>query len=406
MIDRVRGLPERRAGVSSGRRRARAAARRPTLARRESPRRGALRAWRRAWTLTAALGARLPDRSRRRAPDLAAASYRSDLFARVGFTLWDNSWYGGHHLLAYSLLAPALGALLGPPLLAALSMMVATALFATLIDGRFPRARDAHRGRCGSRSAPSSRCSPAASRSTSAWRIGLGALLLARSASRLALGAARVRVLTRAREPRRGRVPRAPFLAWALAGPARARAGPPLLALARSRRSRCSRWRSPKAARSRSSPRPSTRRSSGVLLIGALDRSPTLAQRVLRIGAALYALALVGAYSCRARSAATPIASGALIGGADRGVRARRRARALAPSACCSCSRRSCSTGRSNARWPTSLGRCRTRPSRPPTTRRCSASCARSASATARVRRASRWSRRPTTGRRAASPRR
>ena len=45
--------------------------------------------------------------------DLAAAGYRSDLFARAGFTLWDNGWYGGHHLLAYSLLAPALGALLG-----------------------------------------------------------------------------------------------------------------------------------------------------------------------------------------------------------------------------------------------------------------------------------------------------
>jgi hypothetical protein len=69
--------------------------------------------------------------------DLAAAAYRSDLFSRVGFTLWDNSWYGGHHLPAYSVLAPALGAWLGPQLLAALSMLAATALFALLIDGRF-----------------------------------------------------------------------------------------------------------------------------------------------------------------------------------------------------------------------------------------------------------------------------
>ena len=67
------------------------------------------------------LGARLRDR-RAAQPDLAAAGYRSDLFARVGFTLWDNGWYGGHHLLAYSLLAPALGALIGPQPLAALSM--------------------------------------------------------------------------------------------------------------------------------------------------------------------------------------------------------------------------------------------------------------------------------------------
>ena len=90
-----------------------------------------------AWGLTALLGlvyviAAPP------APDLAAASYRSWLISESGFTLWDNSWYGGHHLPAYSLLAPALGALIGPRLLAALSMVVATALFAAVIDGHFP----------------------------------------------------------------------------------------------------------------------------------------------------------------------------------------------------------------------------------------------------------------------------
>jgi hypothetical protein len=49
------------------------------------------------------------------AADLAAATYRSDLFARVGFTLRDHGWYAahGHYLLGYSLLSPALGALLG-----------------------------------------------------------------------------------------------------------------------------------------------------------------------------------------------------------------------------------------------------------------------------------------------------
>lgn len=70
--------------------------------------------------------------------DLAAAAYRSDLFARAGFTLWDNAWYGGHHLPAYSLLAPALGALIGPQLLTGLSMTTATGLFAALIEGHFP----------------------------------------------------------------------------------------------------------------------------------------------------------------------------------------------------------------------------------------------------------------------------
>jgi hypothetical protein len=90
-----------------------------------------------AWTITAALGLvyviLAPPST-----DLSAAAYRSDLFGHAGFTLWDNSWYGGHHLPAYSVLAPALGAAVGPQLLAAVSMTVAVALFASLIDGRFP----------------------------------------------------------------------------------------------------------------------------------------------------------------------------------------------------------------------------------------------------------------------------
>jgi hypothetical protein len=90
-----------------------------------------------AWALTASFGLLYvivaPASS-----DLAAAGYRSELFARAGFTLWDNGWYGGHHLVAYSLLAPALGSLIGPQLLAALSMTLATALFPRLLAGEFP----------------------------------------------------------------------------------------------------------------------------------------------------------------------------------------------------------------------------------------------------------------------------
>jgi hypothetical protein len=70
-------------------------------------------------------------------PDLAAADYRSHLFSQSGFSLWDNSWYGGHHLLAYSLLAPALGALIGTQPVAAVSMVVATWLFSLAIAGHF-----------------------------------------------------------------------------------------------------------------------------------------------------------------------------------------------------------------------------------------------------------------------------
>lgn len=90
-----------------------------------------------AWAITAACGIAFtiaaPPSS-----DLAAAGYRSDLFSRVGLTLWDNGWYGGHHLLGYSLLAPALGALLGLQLLAALSMTASAALFERLAAGRAP----------------------------------------------------------------------------------------------------------------------------------------------------------------------------------------------------------------------------------------------------------------------------
>ncbi len=69
--------------------------------------------------------------------DLAAATYRGNLFARAGFTLWDNGWYGGHYLPGYSLLAPALGALMGERLLLALCAVVASGLFGLLAQRTF-----------------------------------------------------------------------------------------------------------------------------------------------------------------------------------------------------------------------------------------------------------------------------
>jgi hypothetical protein len=73
------------------------------------------------------------------AGDLAAATYRSDLFSRVGFTTWDTGWYAahGHWLPAYSLLSPALGALLGVRLLLALSAFAASILFALIAERVF-----------------------------------------------------------------------------------------------------------------------------------------------------------------------------------------------------------------------------------------------------------------------------
>jgi hypothetical protein len=76
------------------------------------------------------------------AADLAAATYRSELFARAGFTLRDNGWYAvhGHYLPGYSLLAPALGDWLGVRLLLALCALAASVLFALIAQRLFSTA--------------------------------------------------------------------------------------------------------------------------------------------------------------------------------------------------------------------------------------------------------------------------
>ncbi|MEY2570796.1 MAG: hypothetical protein QOE63_1146 [Acidimicrobiaceae bacterium] len=61
-----------------------------------------------------------------RGADGPAQLYRIDLFRRVGFTQWDNQWYGGHHTPGYSLLLPPLGAVFGPGPVAVASAVVAT----------------------------------------------------------------------------------------------------------------------------------------------------------------------------------------------------------------------------------------------------------------------------------------
>jgi hypothetical protein len=61
--------------------------------------------------------------------DLAAQDYR----ATLGLVLWDNGWYGGHHMPGYSVLFPPLAALLGPRLVGALSAVAAAWLFERLV---------------------------------------------------------------------------------------------------------------------------------------------------------------------------------------------------------------------------------------------------------------------------------
>jgi hypothetical protein len=72
-----------------------------------------------------------------RTVDLAAHSFRADLFADEGFTIWNGQWYGGHHTPAYSIISPPLAALLGPPLALALAAIASAALFPPLARGAF-----------------------------------------------------------------------------------------------------------------------------------------------------------------------------------------------------------------------------------------------------------------------------
>jgi len=66
-------------------------------------------------------------------PDLAAQVYRAGLFQRLGFALWDEHWYAGHHLPGYSLLFPPLASLLGVRTVGVLSVLASVALFERLV---------------------------------------------------------------------------------------------------------------------------------------------------------------------------------------------------------------------------------------------------------------------------------
>jgi hypothetical protein len=69
--------------------------------------------------------------------DLAAHLFRAQLFSSQGFGLWNNDWYGGHHILGYSVLFPAVSALITPQLAAALAAVGTAALFEPLARRHF-----------------------------------------------------------------------------------------------------------------------------------------------------------------------------------------------------------------------------------------------------------------------------
>jgi len=258
-----------------------------------------------AWTITAVLGfvyviAAPPS------TDLAAAAYRSNLFSRVGFTLWDNAWYGGHHLLAYSVLAPALGAWIGPQPLAALSMIAASALFVLLIEDSFP---------------------PRATRIAALWfAVGAAVSLLANRVPfdlGLALGFAALlsaqrdrrpltlllTILSSLASPVAGAFLALAFLAWAVGG--RSHAWPLALVLTAL---------APVVLLVLAFPEGGTQpfvasafypALAGVLVIAALIPAEL---RVLRTGALLYAVALTGAYIIPTAVGGNADRLGALVG--------------------------------------------------------------------------------------------
>jgi hypothetical protein len=78
-----------------------------------------------------------------RTPDLAAQVHRVGMFATHGFSVWDNTWYDGHHALGYSLVFPAVGAAVGARIVGVVAAVGSAALFESLLRGRGRRARAA-----------------------------------------------------------------------------------------------------------------------------------------------------------------------------------------------------------------------------------------------------------------------
>lgn len=70
--------------------------------------------------------------------DLAAQTFRADLWDRSGWVLWNEAWYSGHLVPGYSLIYPPLGGLLGPRLLGALSALAAALAFTALVRREKP----------------------------------------------------------------------------------------------------------------------------------------------------------------------------------------------------------------------------------------------------------------------------
>jgi hypothetical protein len=259
------------------------------------------------------------------AGDLAAAIYRGDLFARVGFALRDNGWYAahGHYLPGYSLLSPELGAWLGVYTVLSLSAVATAALFGLIAQRVF---------------------SPAAARVAAGWfALGFGvgllsgrvpydlgfaiglASVLALLCDRTALAPA-LAVVTSLASPVAGAFLALAGIAWALAGGwERRRAGgdpghgrglalavaalTPIVVLALA---------FPEGGWEPFAPSSFWPALAGVLLIALLLPQGSLTPRarlVVRVGAALYALALIGSFALHTPVGGNSARLGALLAG-------------------------------------------------------------------------------------------
>ncbi len=69
--------------------------------------------------------------------DLAAAVFRSDLLAHDGLLIYNAQWYEGHHMLAYSLLSPVFGGLIGTRLVGAACTFGAVVLLERALVPRY-----------------------------------------------------------------------------------------------------------------------------------------------------------------------------------------------------------------------------------------------------------------------------
>lgn len=214
--------------------------------------------------------------------DLAAQQYRAGLFAREGFALWDGQWYAGHHVPGYSALFPALGAWLDPRFVAAAAVVGAAGLFSKLA-GRLPALLFAATALA---ALPSGRL---------AYAFGLPfgvAALLALRERRLALAVCSA-VLAALASPVVGLFAALGGVAHALGHPARRRAGLAVAAAAAVPITLAS------LAFPEGGTEPFAASSFWPVLVVALAVAAfaTGADRTVRLGAALYAVLLLGAFA-------------------------------------------------------------------------------------------------------------